>query len=478
MHQRHTVNHVRRDEYLGVGLHLAIVDEVVPMTRQPVIPKHRLPNDLTGVYDAWSTREAIENHGARRSLNTFRQSVAFEVRIGVVVGQLVQVDNRIEHAGCTTLVDRVDVHDTVFRSVDCQRACQTWASRTKHRTSGQPRPQVRVQRSAVERTGGPTFDCNVLVHRHFLPVYGLSIGYFLGAAWLGVPRAQHTLGFLVGESTLHLHMDPTQSIDWNDITPEVQLWIKATKPESTHAAWTKMVRKKSNEHWIEQIAGDVEYQRTLPAIVTVFEIQEPVEDTVQEPVHDRRKRKLRAPTRDSFESTKKKHRARVDTPMPLSSSSKKARAAAVARASIHGSAAADEAGVVAAAHVQASESLSTGIGSIHAGERWMMGRRGSPPNSKLKFSSHRQHQLYIDALERSGLAGLNSNPAGLYENSTLEELKHVATAPSLPVANFGPLSSMASSSLPSRLFSSDSLDEVTASSDQHLQALQNTFAPR
>lgn len=283
-------------------------------------------------------------------------------------------------------------------------------------------------------------------------------------------------------------MEPEQSVDWNDIAAEVQLWIKATKPEVTHSAWAKMIRKKSTDHWIKQIAGDVEYQSTLsvanpPADEVLTATAAGPLNGHPEPTGGRRKRKLRAPSqRDSFDSGKNKQRARVETPMPLSISSKKARATAVARASIHGNAAADEAGAVAAAHVQASESLSTGIGSIHAGEgSWMVGRarQRSPPNSKLTFQSHHQTQIYIDALARSGLACLNSNPTGLYENSTIEELKHVAVNQSIPVAtmSFGPLSSMAiaASPCPHRLLISQSLDEVATTSDKHMQAMQNAF---
>jgi hypothetical protein len=291
-------------------------------------------------------------------------------------------------------------------------------------------------------------------------------------------------------------------VDWRDVADDVRQWIELTKDAKSHARWANLVRKKSVEHWRKQMAGDAAYQAAIKASEPSQELQELAVETPateadctmttnvpEQSKRTRGKRKMpAAPTNDSFRAVKARQDKRdgVASSAPESAASQAARASAMARASMHGKRAAAEAGEAASAHVQTSERLADGLGSLRVN---VSARETAPvPHRRVTPTtfSERQLALYEKALERAGMESLDANPLDLHNGMDVRDIRR-AIQQSNPATRvtFGSISSAAASSSSAgvpcfRSISTDSLSAHDTAPDgvDHFGALQRGFAAR
>lgn len=284
------------------------------------------------------------------------------------------------------------------------------------------------------------------------------------------------------------------SNEWHDVADDVRAWIEATKTPKSHCRWANQVRRRTVEHWREIIAHDAEYQVTLGTAVrpTTDERAPQASETpgtslqsehanatptpstpppVPEPTVAKRKRKRAVVASDSFAAVQKKQRESNESSAILD-----ARKSAPSWTAVLPPAAAQEVGAKVSAHLGASERLSkNGMGSI---------RSSCKPSREAELSLPDRHKdIYAAAMERAGIHEVNSNPLGLYDGMSAEDI-HKAIQQSNPqtAVTFGPLS-MASSSLGMYTFrniSVDSLDAMSSAVDpiDHFRAMQEVLKTR
>lgn len=277
--------------------------------------------------------------------------------------------------------------------------------------------------------------------------------------------------------------------DWDGIAEDIREWIEAKYPKHTWSKWSRLVRKKSVEHYRAVIAKDAEYQKmSAPFIVQPPEPEAAEAPGAPEapPPHQQLLTTKRAPkppkqpkrtTTDSHEAVKKKQKERLQAAIELhsagdeSAASRSARVAACSRNTLHGKRAANEAGVLAMAQVTASESLQNGVSSVHPARK--RARISTPtPLPPIQFA------MLSSAMKHAGVPNFNPNPLQLDPNMDIHDLSNALRDSNSstrmtfkPVEVENPLASLFSYDS----LTSDSLGGASSNSDR-MEALRRCCA--
>jgi hypothetical protein len=217
--------------------------------------------------------------------------------------------------------------------------------------------------------------------------------------------------------------------DWNGIADDIRGWIEARYPKHTWSKWSRLVRKKSVEHYRAVIAKDAEYQKMIaPSILPPPSEPEPEAPQAPEAPQQfltpkRAPKQPKHPTIDSHEAVKKKQNERLQAAIEVqsagagSAASKSARVAACSRNNLHGKRAAHDAGVLAMAHVTASESLQNGVSSIHPARK--CARSCTPtPLPPIQFA------MLSSAMKDAGVPNFKPNPLQLDPKMDIHDLSN------------------------------------------------------
>ena len=272
--------------------------------------------------------------------------------------------------------------------------------------------------------------------------------------------------------------------DWDGIAEDIREWIEAKYPKNTWCKWSRLVRKKSVEHYRAVIAKDIEYQnRIAPSIVQLSEPEPEAPEAPEAPqqfliskrVHVPKQPKH--PTIDSHEAVKKKQANRLQAAIEVqsagagSAASRSARVAACSRNTLHGKRAANDAGILAMAHVTASESLQNGVSSVHPARK--RARISTPtPLPPIQFA------MLSSAMKRAGVPNFNPNPLQLDPNMDIHDLSNALRDSNSstkmtfkPVEVENPLASLFSYNA----LTSDTLGDTASNSDR-MEALRRCCA--
>jgi hypothetical protein len=274
--------------------------------------------------------------------------------------------------------------------------------------------------------------------------------------------------------------------DWNGVADDIREWVEAKYPKHTWSKWSRLVRKKSVEHYRAVIAKDAEYQKMIaPSILPPPSEPEPEAPEAPEapggpeapPPPQQFLTSKRAPkppkqpkrtTTDSHEAVKKKQTERLQAAIEVqsagagSAASKSARVAAVSRNNLHGKRAANEAGVLAMAQVTASESLQNGVSSINPARK--RSRSATPtPLPPIQFA------MLSSSMKDAGVPNFNPNPLQLDQRMDIHDLSNALRDSNSstrmtfkPVEVENPMASLFSYSA----LTSDSLGDMASNSDR------------